>query len=104
MIDRRTEAPRAAAQACLNRAGYLRDMGRLSEADEGLTTVLEWADLSSKQRFRALEARSGVREKLGDLLGAATDIEALLALDMADPDWRPELQEKARSLREAADY
>jgi tetratricopeptide (TPR) repeat protein len=103
VIDRRTEAPRAAAQACLNRAGYLRDLGRLSEAHEALTTVLEWADLSSKQRFRALEARAGVRERLGDLAGAATDIEALLALDMADPEWRPKLREKARSLREAAD-
>ena len=75
-------------------------MGRLSEADKGLTTVLEWADLSSKQRFRALEAHAAVRKKLGDFLGAATDIEALLELDMADPDWRPELQEKAHSLRE----
>jgi len=63
VIDRRTEAPRAAAQACLNRAGYLRDLGRLSEAHEALTTVLEWADLSSMQRARALEARAGVHAR-----------------------------------------
>jgi tetratricopeptide (TPR) repeat protein len=34
VIDRRAEAPRQAAQACLNAGGRLRDLGRLPEAQE----------------------------------------------------------------------
>jgi len=102
VVDRHAEAPRAAAQARLNRAGYLRHLGRLPEADEDLTAVVGWADVSSVQRFRALNARAEVREGLRQFGAAAEDIEALLAMNLADPEWRPELQQKLQSLRETA--
>jgi tetratricopeptide (TPR) repeat protein len=102
VINRHDERPRAAAQARLNRAGHLSNAGSLPEARDDLTKVLEWADVSSTQRFRALEARAKVYEGLGEFAAAADDIEELLALDMADPQWRPELKEKIQSLRKAA--
>lgn len=102
VIDQHAEAPRAAAQARLNRAGYLRHLGRLPEADEDLTAVVGWADVSSEQRFRALNARAEIREGLRQFRAAAEDIEALLAMNLADPAWRPELQQKLQSLRDTA--
>jgi tetratricopeptide (TPR) repeat protein len=71
VIERRVEAPRAAAQAYLNRAGQWLKLGRLPEADKDLTAVVDWADVSSAQRFRALEARAEVRERLRDFASAA---------------------------------
>jgi tetratricopeptide (TPR) repeat protein len=103
VISRHADHPRAAAQARLNRAGRLRDLGRLSEAREDLTGVLEWADASSSQRFRALETRAQVLECLQQFAGAADDIEELLKMDTAAPEWRPELKEKLQVLRKAAE-
>jgi hypothetical protein len=42
-------------------------------------------------------------ERLGAPAQAADDIEAMLAMDTADPEWRPELQAKVRVLRRASE-
>jgi tetratricopeptide (TPR) repeat protein len=102
VIDHHADHPRAAAQACLNRAGERIKLGSLSEAHEDLTRVLAWADASSEQRFRALEARADVNERLGKPAAAAADLKKLLGMDMADPEWRPEVEEKIRALNKVA--
>lgn len=101
VIERYETAPKAASQARLNRAGRLRELGRLHEARNDLTAVLSWADASAHQRFRAYECRAKVLEELGDSVAAIEDIEALLATDMVDPQWRLELNEKMAALRRA---
>jgi tetratricopeptide (TPR) repeat protein len=102
VIDQAQDLPRAAAQARLNRAGSLRQRGKLVDAMDDLTAVISWPDTSSKQRFRALQGRAEIHEQLANFAAAANDIEAMLAMELADPQWRPELKEKARALRESA--
>jgi hypothetical protein len=49
--------PRAAAQACFNVGVKYEELGRLRGARDDYTAVIDWADVSSSQRFRALEGR-----------------------------------------------
>lgn len=99
VIDGQAEHPRAAAQARFNRAVKYEELGKLKEARDDFTAVLAWADVSSSQRFRALEGRARVLEQLGAPDQAADDIEMMLAMNVADPEWRPELQSKMSELR-----
>ena len=100
VIEQQADHPRAAAQARFNRGVKYEELDRLEDARNDFTAVLAWADVSISQRFRALEGRARVLERLGVPTAAADDIEAMLAMDVADPDWRPELQAKARALRD----
>lgn len=102
VIKQHADHPRAAAQARLNRAVKYEELGKLMDAREDFTAVLAWADVSSSRRFRALEGRARVLERLGFPAQAADDIEKMLAMGVADPEWRPELQSKVRELRSAA--
>lgn len=99
VIERQADHPRAAAQARFNRGVQYEKLGKLEDTRDDFTAVLAWADVSSSQRFRALEGRARVLERLGAPAEAADNIEAMLAMNMADPEWRPELQAKVRVLR-----
>jgi tetratricopeptide (TPR) repeat protein len=102
VIEQQADHPRAAAQARFNRGVKYEELDRLEDARDDFTAVIAWADVSSSQRFRALEGRARVLERLGAPMAAADDIEAMLAMGVADPEWRPELQEKVRALRDVA--
>jgi hypothetical protein len=102
VIEQQADHPRALAQARFNRGVKYEELDRLEDARDDFTAVIAWADVSSSQRFRALEGRARVLERLGAPMAAADDIEAMLAMGVADPEWRPELQEKVRALRDVA--
>ncbi len=75
------------------------DRGRYEDALADWAAGLAMADAADEQRFRILERRQALFERLGDTARAASDAEALASYRSVSTAYRSELRDSAATLR-----
>ncbi len=99
VIARESETPRLAVMARQERGRIYADSGRCEDALADWAAALALADAADEQRFRILERRQALFERLGDTARAASDAEALASYRSVSTAYRSELRDSAATLR-----
>jgi tetratricopeptide (TPR) repeat protein len=99
ILDDAAATPRTAVSAWMDRSAMYYRQGRMTEALADLTSAVRAADANPLQKFRSLEARAQLLEKLERGREAADDYESMTRFSSISRDYRAELTRTIARLR-----